>query len=96
MQRFLLAILLTFSTITVVAHGVLAFQFNAVQSLIPEEESHEDHPVKVKEAAKEKVNLSLAFSCPAHLLQVIDPASSFNFHFGKGYISTPYTPPDLG
>lgn len=96
MLKWVLAILFIFSTSAVIAHGYLAYEYNAVQSLIPEEESHEENPPgkAVKELGKEKINF----------LQSISGSDQKNaglvFHFkhiirfSAGFTDTPFNPPD--
>jgi hypothetical protein len=78
------------------AHGYLAFKLNATQTLLAEEETHEEKPV-----AKMKLDLKdhyISFS--SFHRHVTDDLLKLSHHhylifLSKGYVGTPFLPPDM-
>ena len=80
-----------------VAHGVLAYQLCAVQTLLPEEESHQEkgNDTPVKSDSKDKL-----FSNHSILNQMEERLTTLSLArvhlmISKGFADKPYTPPDL-
>ena len=97
MSKLLLAILLVFSTCAVVAHGILAYQYNVTQSLVAEEEGKDDKPAgkDAKDYGKEKItfssslyNLFISNKLHQSLLNSLIKCS-------KGFFDKPYNPPEV-
>jgi hypothetical protein len=97
MRKYLLAISFAFITCAFITHGVLAYQFNMVQTLSAEEESHEEGAQKTgkKADSKEKYfnNTSLRFQS---LQALILAAAKENNKYSKGFADKPYLPPKFG
>ncbi|MDQ3276918.1 MAG: hypothetical protein M3Q06_01245 [Bacteroidota bacterium] len=97
MSKFVLAILLLFATVAVVAHGILIYQVNASVAMIAEEETH-DHSKSGKEAkdtAKEKLSFSLDINNCAFAEKLNITALDKTFTCSKGFYDKPYNPPDV-
>ncbi|HEX6332699.1 MAG TPA: hypothetical protein VFZ78_00655 [Flavisolibacter sp.] len=95
MKRILLAFAIFFMSCSVVAHGVLAYQFSAVQTLLPEEEPHSeknDH----KPAVNDRANLHYLLASLRQDELVKSFLEHTHFLTSKGFADKPYTPPDLG
>ncbi|RYZ62274.1 MAG: hypothetical protein EOO14_02790 [Chitinophagaceae bacterium] len=95
MSKFLLAILLCFATVAVVAHGVLVYQVNAAVQMIAEEETH-DHQSSGKEAKdlKEKISFPPEFYKYAFVKKLHVAALNKAAACSKGFYDKPYNPPD--
>lgn len=94
--KYFLTILLFISTCTVVAHSVLAYQFNAVQTLVDEKEASDSKSTStdVKDYSKEKIisfsNTFLPFS-----IETIRKAPLADFSkCSKGFFNQLYNPPE--
>jgi hypothetical protein len=96
MARVILAIMVLFMAVGPIAHGYLAYKYNALQSLLPEEETHDEKPQsKAKQYCKDPFLHPLALdtgftscnSTTTHLDQLII--------LSKGYAGIPLMPPDL-
>ena len=95
MTKFILAILLVISTFAVVAHGILVYHLNAVETLIAEEESSDNKTVgkEGKDDSKEHIPLSFDFYKNLHLLKLNQSALDNYFTYSKGFYNKPYNPP---
>jgi hypothetical protein len=96
MLRFFLAILLVFSTIAVVAHGVLLYHFNSTTIVIANEESSDKDPV-VKEGKDLTQENTTFFFDYYRYPEVMNPQLSGvikRFIFSKGFYDKPYNPPE--
>ena len=96
MFKYFLAILLIISTCAVIAHVVLAYHFNAVQSLVDEKESSDDKSggKDVKDYKNEKI---VSFS-NLYTLFMKDVSKSALHKFlrcSKGFYDKPYNPPNI-
>jgi hypothetical protein len=97
MKRFILTILLLISTCAVMAHGVLAYSFNAVQTLIAEEEAPDDKPISkdTKDLGKEKITWLSYPDKYTFTSQLLQPGSAEPLLYSCGFFDTPYNPPEL-
>lgn len=78
------------------AHGYLAFKLNATQTLLAEEETHDEKPVtKAKADPKDQYYSSFSF----HQHNTNDLLKAAHRHYliflSKGYAGTPFMPPDM-
>ena len=78
------------------AHGYLAFKLNAIQTLVAEEETHDDKPQgKQKADIKDKYYSSFIF----HQHITADLLKAAHLHYlivlSKGYAGTPLMPPEV-
>ncbi|NTS40888.1 hypothetical protein HRG84_08210 [Flavisolibacter sp. BT320] len=98
MSKFLLAILLCFATVAVVAHGVLVYQVNARVQLIAEEETHDHHSSgkEAKELSKEKIAFPPEFYKYAFVKKLHVTALDKAAACSRGFYEKPYNPPDAG
>jgi hypothetical protein len=96
MTKFLLAILLFLSTVTVVAHGILVYQLSATESLITEEESSDSHAVSTdgKDFSKEQIHSLFGFYRYGQLNTLHLSATDNFFTYPKGFSNKPYNPPE--
>jgi hypothetical protein len=96
MFRYFLAILLIISTCAVVAHVVLAYHFNAVQSLVDEKESSDDKSggKDVKDYKNEKI-VSFNNLYPLSIKGVYKSALNKFLRCSKGFYDKPYNPPNI-
>ena len=96
MSRITIAILLLLSSCAVIVQGVLAYETNLVQTLVAEEETHDDKPADKgsKSVSKEKY-LSLHV-LHAHLTSDKLHNSTFltDLRYSKGFAQKPYMPPE--
>lgn len=94
-KRWLLVISVLFMNFSVLTHGVMAYQMNVPQTLLAEEEPHEDHSSKSKSDGKEKHFLSylLRSASDTHKTQLALAHS--NFKVSKGFADKPYMPPEV-
>ena len=96
MFRFVLSILLVISTCVVVAHGYLAYQYNAPQTLIAEEESPDEKPAskETKDLGQDKI----LFTDNHDRSLTINFASSTEtaewYSYSRGFWDAPYNPPE--
>lgn len=97
MSRITIAILLLFSSFAVIVQGVLAYELNIVQSLVAEEEQHDDKPSDKsgKNDSKEKYHSS--YSLHAHLTSdKLHNCTWLNdLRYFKGFADKPFMPPDV-
>jgi hypothetical protein len=94
MIKFLLALSIVFmSTITMV-HSIFVYQYNAVQTLVAEEEPHEDKPNKKVFDNKDKSLLSLKLSLVSSLYASLLSLNE-SLKLPKGFVEKPYLPPDV-
>ena len=96
MSKLLLAILLCFATVAVVAHGILVYQVNATITLVAEEETH-DHNSQGKDAkdlSKEKVSFPPDFYKYAFVKKLHISALNKTLACSKGFYDKPYNPPE--
>jgi hypothetical protein len=68
MSRLTIAILLLFSSVAVIVQGVLAYELNMVQTLIAEEEPHDDKPSDKNGKNDTKAKYFSSYSLHAHLV----------------------------
>jgi hypothetical protein len=96
MSKFLLAILLCFATIAVVAHGILVYQVNTTVTLIAEEETHDHHSSgkEIKDLSKERITLPPDFYKYAFIKKLHISALNKSLMCSKGFYDKPYNPPD--
>lgn len=97
MSKFLLAILLCFATVAVVAHGILVYQVSAAVTLIAEEETHDHHSQgkEAKDLSKEKISFPPDFYKYAFVKKLQIAALNKTFACSKGFYDKPYNPPDV-
>src|SRR5690349_8770927 len=96
MARILMTIMIIFMAVGPLAHGYLAFKLNATQTLLAEEETHDEKPVtKMKLDSKDHYHCFASFH--KHLTD--DRLKTSQRHFlivlSKGFAVTPYLPPDM-
>ncbi len=78
------------------AHGYFAFKFNLTQSLVAEEETHDEKPTaKAKQDLKHTYFSSISFHqhSTADLLKA--SRQRYLIFLSKGYVGTPFLPPDM-
>ncbi|MCE3281463.1 MAG: hypothetical protein K0Q66_200 [Chitinophagaceae bacterium] len=96
MARMLMTIMIIFMAVGPLAHGYLAFKLNATQTLVAEEETHDEKPQgKVKGDPKDQY-----FSCIVfHSHSTSDLLKASHQHYliflSKGYAGTPFMPPEM-
>lgn len=77
------------------AHGYLAFKLNATQTLLAEEETHEEKPIAKMKLDFKDLYHSFAF---LHQQETDDLLKLSHRHYliflSKGYAGTPFMPPD--
>lgn len=96
MARLLLKIMIVFMAVGPLAHGYLAFKLNATQTLLAEEETHEEKPVaKMKIDFKDQYFSFASFH--QHLTEDLLKLSHRHYliFLSKGYAGTPFLPPDM-
>ncbi|HVK97338.1 MAG TPA: hypothetical protein VM368_05940 [Flavisolibacter sp.] len=96
MTRVVLIIAVIFMTGALLTQSIYAFKLNATQTLVAEEEPHEEKPTSKnsKTDLKDKYCSSLRFSS-AKLNTLLNHISSSGYILvSKGYADKPYTPPD--
>lgn len=78
------------------AHGYLAFKLNATQTLVAEEETHDEKPQTKAKADLKDQHLSSAWF---HQHSTDDLLKCAHRHYliflSKGYAGTPFMPPDV-
>lgn len=79
---------------SVLTHGVMAFQLNVPQTLMAEEEPHEDHSQKSK-TDKEKNLLSYLLRSQSDSQKSALALTHFNLRLSKGFADKPYMPPEV-
>jgi hypothetical protein len=96
MARMILAIMIVFMAVGPIAHGYLAYKYNALQTLLPEEETHDEKPQhKAKHDCKDPFLYAQAINCD------LNPGQSATTHLeqliilSKGYAGTPFMPPKM-
>lgn len=78
------------------AHGYLAFKLNALQTLVAEEETHDEKPQgKGKAEIKPQYLSYIQFHTCASLEQLKQSHHFLQVMLSKGYAGTPYMPPEL-
>jgi hypothetical protein len=89
--------MLLFSTCAVIVQGVLAYELNMVQSLVAEEETHDDKPSDKGSKLDSKIKYFSTYSLHAHLTndKLHNCTFLINLRFSKGFASIPYIPPDV-
>lgn len=80
---------------TLMVHSIYVYECNALQTLVAEEEPHEDKPsnkkiFENKDKTLVSLRLSLASSLYASLL-----SSNESLKLPKGFAEKPYLPPDM-
>lgn len=96
MKRILLAITIIFLTSALMTQGIFAYTNNAVQTLIAEEETHDDKPLQkqIKKDWKENYTSDYRLSMLSLIKKGIF-AERHVFRCCKGFALIPYTPPDI-
>lgn len=96
MSRFILSILLVISTCVVVAHGYLAYQFNAPQTLIAEEESHDEKPAakETKELGQDKFLFGENHDKNLTINITSSTEATVWYSYSRGFWDAPYNPPE--
>ena len=91
-----IAILLLFSSFAVIVQGVLAYELNMVQSLIAEEEPHEEKSSDKGSKNDSKEKYLSCYSFHAHLVSDKLHNSTFiiSLRYSKGFALQPYMPPE--
>ena len=76
------------------AHGYLAFKLNATQTLLAEEETHDEKPQTKAKAVKDQYS---SFSFHQHDTDDLLKAAYLHYLIvlSKGYKGTPFMPPDM-
>jgi|GEM_PF-2306020 len=97
MSRTIIAILLLISSCAVIMQGVLAYELNMTQSLIAEEETHDDKPADKGSKSDSKEKYHSTASLHAHSVNdKLHNASVLNdLRYFTGFTLKPYMPPDL-
>ena|SRR5688572_12346661 len=97
MNKLLFVILIFLTTCAVVAHPILAYQFSAVQNIIPEEEKHEDKPTAkdAKDFGKDKITFTSDLYKYALTSELLAAVFNGPIKFSKGFFDKPYNPPDF-
>ncbi|HEX6914741.1 MAG TPA: hypothetical protein VF145_05845 [Chitinophagaceae bacterium] len=95
MARIFMTIMICFMAVGPLAHGYLAFKLNALQTLVAEEETHEEKSQgKAKNDLKDQYLSSFSF----HQHITDDLLRSAYGHYlivlSKGYAGTPLMPPE--
>jgi hypothetical protein len=96
MARVMIAIMIVFMAVGPIAHGYLAFKYNALQTLSPEEETHDDKP-----HGKEKFDIKDQYLHPIATYNHITDNSGNIDHLhqllilSKGYAGTLLMPPEM-
>ena len=80
-----------------IVQGVLAYELNMVQSLVAEEEPHDDKPSDKAGKTVSKDKYLSIYSLHAHLTsdKLHNCTFLINLRYSKGFASIPYIPPDL-
>jgi hypothetical protein len=94
MTKLLLAISIVFMSCTLMVHSIFVYQYNAVQTIVAEEEPHEDKPNKKIFDNKDKSLLSLKLSLVSSLYASL-LSSNESLKLPKGFVEKPYLPPDM-
>lgn len=96
MARILLAIMILFMAIGPIAHGYLAFKFNALTTLSPEEETHDEKP---QNKGKQDFKDQFFYSFASNQQSRADQAKAHQLHeplnLPEGYAGTLLMPPDV-
>jgi hypothetical protein len=80
-----------------IAHGYLAFKFNALSTLSPEEETHDEKPQSKAKHFSKDYHLSHFELGSEYLTAKINAAHLHHqMHLSKGYAGIPLMPPKLG
>ena len=95
MKKWLLIISVLFINLSVLTHGVMAFQMNVPQTLLAEEEPHEDHSSKSKSDGKEKHFLNYLNRSASDTYKSQLALAQSNIKVSKGYADKPYMPPEV-
>jgi hypothetical protein len=96
MARVIIGLMIIFMAIAPIAHGYLAFKYNAVQTLSPEEETHDEKP-----QGKEKPEIKDQYLHIVSEFQYAAAHTGDNNHLhqliilSKGYAGIPLMPPDM-
>ena len=78
------------------AHGYLAFKLNATQTLVAEEETHDEKPqTKAKVDSKDQYFSSISFHSHNTADQLKEAARHYLIFLSKGYAGTPLRPPEM-
>lgn len=96
MLRFILSILLVVSTCVVVAHGYLAYEYNAPQTLIAEEEGPEEKPAskETKDLGKDKIHFSEDYDKNLTINFASSTEATQWYAYSRGFWDAPYNPPE--
>jgi hypothetical protein len=96
MRKVFLYIMVVFMSCAPIVHGVLAYHFNAVQTLLPEEETKEDISHKpFKTDIKESFSLHGALHFDLEGSLISKALAQNNYHYPKGFPLKPYLPPKV-
>lgn len=79
---------------TLLVHSIFVYQYNAVQTLVAEEEPHEEKPNKKVFDNKDKSLLSLKLSLISSIYASLLSCNE-SFKLPKGFAEKPYLPPDV-
>ena len=97
MSRILMTILIIFMALGPIAQVYLAYELNAVQTVIPEEENHEEKPDFGKNKGDVKEKYYSNFFYYEH--RVADLLRASHLHqllfLSDGYAGTPLMPPEV-
>ena len=78
------------------AHGYLAFKLNATQTLLAEEETHDEKPTaKAKNDLKHNYFSSISFHQHSTADMLKAAQQCYLIFLSKGYAGTPFLPPDM-
>jgi hypothetical protein len=96
MARLMLAIMILFMAVGPIAHGYLAYKYNALQSLLPEEETHDEKPQhKAKQDCKGSLVYALALNSQVDAGESTATELEQLIILSKGYAGTPFMPPKM-
>ena len=97
MNKLLFVILIFISTCAVVAHPILAYQYSAIQTLIAEEENHEEKPggKEAKDFSKDKLSFTSYLYRHALTSKLLSSIFNSPIKYSKGFFDKPYNPPDF-
>jgi hypothetical protein len=96
MARILMTIMIIFMAVGPLAHGYLAFKLNATQTLLAEEETHDEKPTaKAKSDLKHNYFSSISFHQHSTADMLKASHQRYLIFLSKGYVGTPFLPPDM-
>jgi len=96
MARVLLCLVILFMATGPIAHGYLAYKYNALQSLLPEEETHDEKPQgKEKFEIKDQYLHPVISYQPTLFENLLTTQIRQPLLLSEGYVGIPLMPPEL-